>query len=264
MKMLRDLRLSTKMLIIFELINDPKTTLKPLAAKLEMTVQGVSEYFKRMEEEGLIERHPGEYKPTKKGVQFLHDNIIALKEFADSAIKRLQIIRICAAVARTPVREGERVGLFMENGVLVAYANRTSASTGTALLTVHAGDDVPVKDLDGIVTLSMGRLVIVELPPIEHRGTHSVSVAWAKNVISKLKYDKVAALDTVGAVFARKLGLTVDFEFAASQAGIEAAQKGLSVLFIGSADEVHRLVSRIEEINAGATEAIVYELVLLK
>lgn len=264
MKVLRDLRLSTKMLIMLELINDPKTTLKPIAEKLEMTVQGISEYLRRMQEERLIQRLPSEYKLTKKGVQFLHENILELRDFVVAAIKRVEIIQTCVSVARTRIKAGDKVGLFMENGILTAYANKASSSTGTALVNAEAGEDIPIKDLKGIVELFPGMLMIIELPSIENKGTHTVPVGKAGKVISKLKYDRLGALDAVGMVLAHKLGLKCDIEFAVVSAGIEAVQKGLNVVLLGSSDEAHRLVSTIEEINARTADKIRYELVRVK
>lgn len=252
------------MLIMFELLNDPKTTLKPLAEKLGMTIQGVSEYLKLMQKEGLIYRQPDKYKPTKIGVQFLHDNIAELRDFVVDAIKRIEFIQMCVAVARTKINEGDKVGLFMEKGILTAYVNRQSCSTGIALMNSEPGDDVQIKDLEGIVELSQGRLVVIELPSIADGGTRAMIAQRVRKVLSQLRYDKLGVLDTVGLVLSNKLKLKHDFEFAAASSGIDAVQKGLDVVLIGSSDETSRFITLIEELNAKSTEKIRYKLIRMK
>ena len=261
MKVLRDIRVSTKMLIIFELINDSKTTLKPLADKFDMTVQGVSEYLKRMQQEGLIQCLPNEYRPTKKGVQFLHDNITELRNFVIDAIKRIELIQVCSAIAKTNIKVNDKVGLFMENGVLTAYANKTSTSMGISAGNAKIGDDIAIKDLEGIVELSQGKLIIIELPSIKDGGTCNISFKKMKNILSKNKYDKLGVLDAVGLVLSKKLGLKCDFEYAANSAGIEAVQKGLDIVLIGSNEETRKLIMYIEELNTKSVERVVYKLI---
>jgi len=74
MKILRDLRLITELLILLDVINNPHVKLKNIAEKLDITVQGASEYLRRMRKEGFIQNIGGEYKATKKGIEFLHTN----------------------------------------------------------------------------------------------------------------------------------------------------------------------------------------------
>ena len=83
MQVLRDLRAFTKLLILLEIKKQPRLKLRDLAMKLDVTVQGVSEYFKLMTNERLIERIAGEQRVTQNGVEFLHKNMTGLKKFID-------------------------------------------------------------------------------------------------------------------------------------------------------------------------------------
>jgi len=101
-----DLRLNTKLLILLEITIVSHSKLKPIADRLGITVQGISEYIKIMQSEGLVHITGGGYKATKKGVQFLHENIRDLKEFVERTMKRLEVIDLCAAIAKTRIKEG--------------------------------------------------------------------------------------------------------------------------------------------------------------
>jgi putative transcriptional regulator len=263
MKLLRDLRLSTKLLILIEVTTGSYSKLRQIADKLDITIQGVSEYMRIMHEEGLIQRINGEYRATKKGVQFLHENIRELKEFVDRTLDQLDIVEMCAAVAKTPIKKGEKVGLFMENGILAAYTDRVSRSTGIAVSDAQAGDDVPVRDLEGMVDLCMGRLAIVELPSIRDGGTHGVQEEEIKTIYSNFNPDKIGALDIVGRVLLNKLGIACDFEFAPISAVIEAVQRGLNVMVMGSSDTVCKMIALIDEMNTASMDKIEYELISL-
>jgi putative transcriptional regulator len=264
MKLLRDLRLSTELLLLLELLRDPRGRLKTLSEKLGMTAQGVSEYLRRMQGEGLIQQIAGGYRLSNKGVQFLHENIVELRDFVVDAINRVDIIRTCAAVARTKIKRGDRVGLFMERGILTAYARRRSASTGISTTRAELGEIVRVKDLDGIVELSQGQLVIIELPAEKDTDSgegpsYTRTAIKLKNALLKLRRDRLGALDTTGLVLSRNIGLKCDFEFAAGAAGIEAAQKGLDAVLIGEPDEAARLASQIDELNSRSSGKLKYE-----
>ncbi|MEM0493363.1 MAG: winged helix DNA-binding protein, partial [Candidatus Thermoplasmatota archaeon] len=64
MRLLRDKSLSTQVLILYETYNGNYSKLEPLARKLGVTQQAISEYFKKMKNKGLIQKIDKIYKPT--------------------------------------------------------------------------------------------------------------------------------------------------------------------------------------------------------
>ena len=260
MKILRDLRLTTELLVLLEVIHNPHLRLKNIAEKLDITVQGASEYLRRMKKEGYIQDIGREYRATKKGIEFLHANFSELKKFVDLKITELNIIDVCAATAKTPIKKGDEVGLFMENGMLTAYSGRQSASKGTALSDANTDEDVAIKDLDGVVSLSPGKMTIVKLPSIRDGGSSSVSIKGIKRLYNELSADKIGVMDAVSMAVARKAGFTPDFEFAALYAAVEAVEKGLDVVLFTSSDQVDNVVSTVETINNTIEDKIVYEI----
>jgi predicted transcriptional regulator len=261
MKILRDLRLSTELLILLEVVKDPHIKLKTIAEKLDITVQGASDYLRRMKNEGFIQSIGREYRATKKGIDFLHTNFSELKTFVDTKMTELNIIDVCAAIAKTPIEEGGEVGLFMENGVLTAYSGRKSNSKGTAISSAEVEEDVAIKDLDGIVTLSPGMIHIIELPSIQKGGSSSVSVDGIRKLHDRLRPQKVGVMDAVSIAVVRKAGIESHFEFAPLSSAVDAVEKGLNVMLFASSDNLHNIISTIEDINSNIEDKIVYEIV---
>lgn len=255
MNVLRDLRLSTKLLILLEVAKSPRLRLKSLAEELGMTVQGVSEYIQRMSEEGLVE-NAGGYVTTKKGVQFLHEHFTDLKSFVESASRDLSIVNICTALARTDVLKGDRVGLFMENGLLTAYASRKSDSTGIAASDGRRGEDIAVKDLEGIVRLRPGRLWILKVPSAASGGTRKMSLEKLERRLQSIEHEVIAIFGIEADVLSKKLGYEATVRFAPIPAAIEACQKGLSVLLLVSMDYYKDAKARLDKENSFLGEKI--------
>src|SRR5207247_3211369 len=74
--------------------------------------------------------------------------------------REMAFLETTAAMAGGAIHRGDGRGLFMETGVLVAHAGRTSPSTGVAVHDASRGDIVGVRDLEGIVALRPGRIVV--------------------------------------------------------------------------------------------------------
>jgi len=260
MNILRDKRLTTKILILLELSTNPHHKLKTLAEKFDMTVQAISDYFKIMKKEGLVTKVRGRYKPTQKGILFLHSNFSEIRDFLDDQMHKLNIIDICTAMAGARLRPGDRVGLFMEKGELKAYKNRSSTSMGLVVSDADKGDDVAVKELDGIVALDMGDLRIIKVPTVQEGGTKVVPVKEIKGTIRSYGPDRIAAMGTVARVLLKKMDLGNDIEFSVVNGTLEACQKGLKVLVMGEEREINELINRLNEYNATTEDKIGYNL----
>src|SRR6266704_2154583 len=85
MQLLRDLREATTMLVLYAVTTERHTHLRSLADELGMTVQGASDYVRRMIGHGLLQRVDGEYRATKKGVEVLLGRFLELRSFVDRA-----------------------------------------------------------------------------------------------------------------------------------------------------------------------------------
>jgi putative transcriptional regulator len=260
MNILRDKRLTTKLLMLLEITTNPHHKFKTLAERFELTVQAVSDYFKIMRKEGLVMKVRGVYRPTQKGILFLHSNFSSLRDFIDGQMHKLNIIDLCVAVAATPLKPGDRVGLFMEAGVLKAYKNRSSASIGIVVSEAMPGEEVGVKGLEGIVEMGLGDLHILRVPSVQEGGSKSLDPKVLKKAIDAFKPDRVAANGTISKVLLTKAAIPLDIEFSVVQGCLEASQKGLRVFFIAEDRGVYELIERINEFNASSEEKIRYTL----
>jgi putative transcriptional regulator len=260
MNILRDKRLTTKLLMLLELSTNPHTKFKTLAEHFDMTVQAISDYFKIMRKEGLVMKVRGVYRPTQKGILFLHSNFSSLRDFIDGQMHKLNIIDLCVAVAATPLTPGDRVGLFMEDGELKAYKNKSSTSLGIVVSEALPGEEVGVKGLEGIVEMGLGDLHILRVPSVQEGGSRSLDPKVLKKAIEAFKPDRVAADGTVSKVLLSKAAVPLDIEFSVVQGCLEASQKGLRVFLIAEERGVFELIERINEFNASSEEKIRYTL----
>jgi len=261
MRVLRDVRESTKLLILKELTARSHSRLRTVAERLEITVQGISEYMRLMTKEGLIRNVNGEWRATRKGVEFLQENFLALKEFVESSVKEMSIVDIAAATAGADIKEGEKVGLFMEKGELLAFPGKNSSSHGVAVHAASKGDDLGVRELEGIVRLHPGKVTILRIPSARDGGTKRLDIGKARRIARRHAGQVVAAVDLVGRVMARKIALSPGISFSVLPATLEAAQRGLDVLVLCSEDRVAEFIGGIEETNSRLEEKITYETV---
>jgi putative transcriptional regulator len=261
MRLLRDVREATKLLLLKEISTGRHTKLKTLAEALDITIPGVSDYVRMMSEEGLIHKVGGEYKATKNGVALMHAGFRELREFVDESLREMEIVDTTSAIAGEEIQEGQSVGLFMEEGLLTAYPDRESASTGTSLRDARAGEEVIVADLDGMVSLTPGRVLIIQLPAAAEGGSAAMSEEALRRAVEDAPSDTVAAADLAGLSACRRLAITPDFVFAAIPATIEAAERGLDVTVLASPDTTSEIVRAIEAANAELEDRLQYRVV---
>jgi len=262
MELLRNLRASTRVLFLYEVTTSRHSRLRTIAERLGMTVQGCSDYAHGLERDGLLSMVDGEYRATKKGIEFLHDRLVDLRTFVDRARREMAFIETTAAMAGNTIRGGNQVGLFMEDGVLVAFAGRSSPSSGAAVHDATKGELVAVRSLEGIVALRPGRIIIGRVSR-HGAGRRAVPGAAAKRVLREADDFIVAALDVGGLAAAKELGLKPRIEFGVVPAAIEAAERGVNVLLLAPEERAIEAVQAIEAANAKIEDKIPYESVAL-
>ncbi|MCA1814094.1 MAG: hypothetical protein LC624_09115 [Halobacteriales archaeon] len=253
MRLLRDKASLTRLLLLLEVQRGTHTKLRGLADKLGMTVQGVSNYVQEAQRAGLVRAGRGRYELTPKGLQALQEGVGELKGFSDAAYQRIHVIERCAAVAGARVREGQRVGLFMHEGMLVAKPGARSPSQGTAAQDARAGELLDVRGLEGLVELRPGRVHVLEVPEAPGSATTRSARSLAR---WKGKVQRVGALGTEAQVLAARAGLGPDFGFAAAHASHHAAQLGLDVLLLVSPGQLRFALDELEALNEDALSPV--------
>jgi putative transcriptional regulator len=260
-RLLRDKAGLTKVLALLELQRSTHTRLRSLADALGMTVQGASNYVAALEEEGLMRVAQGRYEVTPKGLQRLQEHLAELKGFVDLSYQRVNVVQECAAMAGAKVQRGQEVGLFLEEGVLVARPRTPSPSKGIAAHDAARGDLVRVRDLAGLVALRPGKLAVVEVPLPGERGTAKAAQALHR---AAKGFAKVGAVGTEAQVLARAAGLGPDFLFAPTAAAHHAAQLGLDVLLAVAPEQARFVAAELDRLNDDALEPIAYDVRTLR
>ena len=264
MKLLRDKSFSTQILILYELYTKPHSKLTPIAEKIGVTQQAVSEYMKKLIKHKLVQKIDGEYKPTIKGTYLLQNELSNLKSFVDERIDKLSLITNCVALAKIPIKSGEKVALFMDDGWLVAYANKRSSSVGIANNMAEVGEYITLGNLEGIMDHKVGKLYYFELPSPFTLKHNKIDTESIQKRIRTMNIDRIGILDVVSKSVCKKIGIKPDFEFGVIYAAIDAAQRGLNTAIFGYDEKIKEALNIFEETNEKSSEKINYELFSIK
>lgn len=262
MNVLRDLRETTRILFLQEVTANHHTRLRTIAERLGMTVQGASDYAHQLEEDDLLVVAGGEYRPTKKGIDFLQSGLRELRAFVEQASRSTAFVETTLALAGAPIHRGDRVGLFMEDGYLMAAPGRTSGSVGIATEDAVKGEDVAVRELEGIVALAPGRITLARVPA-SRAASKRIAPETKGKVLRRARDALVATMDVEGLMAARRLHLRPRIEFAPLAGTVSAAERGMDVLLLVPEGRAAEAVQVIEAANARREDKIPYESVAL-
>lgn len=155
------------------------------------------------------------------------------------------------AIAKEDLKKDEIVGLYMDSGVLYAHKKEEDA-TGVVLGDAAKGCDVALSNLTGLIDMTIGEAVVINLPTIKEGGSDKVNLELIKSVYEQgtttgKKIDRVAIAGTVSRAVANMLDLPVTIEYAAPQATANAARKGLNVLALCVGDMTKAFTRELEE-----------------
>ena len=141
---------------------------KDLADRLGITVQAVSENIKSLIDEGYITSKDGRspYKITQEGIKKVKKDAVTLRKYSDSVLEIMNHYQsVWPAIAKEDIEKGDTVGLFMKDGILYASHSNQSASA-TAISDAKAGEDVALGELNGMIELNVGNVLIITIPTI--------------------------------------------------------------------------------------------------
>ncbi|MGI0129464.1 MAG: hypothetical protein ACREEC_04835 [Thermoplasmata archaeon] len=144
----------TELLFLYECTTLEPTQLRPIAERLGLTVQAASHSYRSLARRGLVEFRDGRYRPTVRGVAWLHGSLGRLGDEVRSRLERLHVIRSCRAIALAAVGTGDAVSLELVDGLLSARPGTAGPSRGRVARGGPKGALVDVAELEGIVRLS--------------------------------------------------------------------------------------------------------------
>ncbi|MGI0053165.1 MAG: hypothetical protein ACREC5_00445 [Thermoplasmata archaeon] len=236
----------TELLFLYECITARPTRLRPIADRLGLTVQAASHCFRQLRARGLVELVGGQYRPTLRGVEWLHRMLGGLREEIDGRLAALHIVRSTRAVAAGPIPPGSEVSLSMEEGMLTARPGPGGPSRGRARTAAAAGGLVEIDELQGIVPIAAGPIHILTIEPGEAEAPRTVAALrervrrrpgglWAAQGLEAYHCLRRA----MGGPVAR---------FAVAAAGREASQLGVPTTVVSTTRDLPRL---LEELRGG-------------
>ncbi|MEF8873207.1 MAG: winged helix-turn-helix domain-containing protein [Candidatus Thermoplasmatota archaeon] len=252
MKVLRDKKRLTRFLILYRSAVESPRRLADIASELDMSEQAASNYISDMEEEGLMDRSSGTYHPTSKGMELVRDILEDFGSFLDEASDQIDLISTTTAIASESIREDDEVGLSMKDGLLRASLQEFS-SQGTALHDAEKGQPLKVGGLKGITEMEVGKLYLLE-SDLDSGGEIATVIEELNDKVKDLDFDKVAVMEETQYGLCSMMDLEPDIVFAPVRASINAAEKGLDVLFMLSKDDLDRTIEKLSRRNKGLDE----------
>ena len=243
---LRSKKESTKFQILVEIAaHQPDVRQKEIADKIGVTPQAVSEYMKELVSEGLLFSDGRvRYRVTKTGVEWVLERAQELKKYARFVMEEIvNHVSIATAIAMEKVVKGQKVKLWMENGLLYAGTGDGDV-TGSAISDANKDEDVGVTDLKGMIGLSPVNITICKVPRVERGGSGSVDYEMLKKHSKDKPY--IAALGVEALISLRKINIEPNILFGAKESVVEAAFHGLSSLVVSVDEEVPSLLNRLE------------------
>ena len=210
---------------------EPNLKQKDLAERLGITIQAVSENIKTLTELGYITSKDGRapYKITQKGINKVKKDAITLRKYSDSVLETMTYYKSTwPAIAKEDLKEGDEVGLYMEDGRLYASINAQTNAYADVILDTKKGFDVALTNLKGTIEIKESKILIITLPPIKQGGS---------------------SIGTTSHVIANNLGIPIDIEFGVSEAAQSAIRKGLNVLILSIGDMSKNISKDLEDAN---------------
>lgn len=242
-----------KMATVFQILvevaaNQPNIPQKLIASKIGVTPQAVSEHIRELKSKGYLEsRGRSRYRVSQEGVNFILKMAGELEEYSALVAKAVTKISIATALADEDIAPGQKVHLFMQDGLLYASGKGESSARGTAISRAKRGEDVGITNLDGIVALEPGEITIAVVPGIEKGGSAGVNRHFLKKLCRGKKMAAAIGLEALAAL--RRIGVEPAYRYASRQAVVEAAHAGLSPLVVCAESELNSLVKNLVEEN---------------
>ena len=243
--MIPDQGTMTQIMILLNIFDGER---KPsaIARNIGITIQGVQYHMKIMLGKGFIDEAEN---ITKEGFNFLETGLSNLRDFVSQSMSRLDDVVTWEAIALAPISEGQEVSLEMKNGYL--YANPAlggEGARGKSHNSAGAGDIVAVSSIQGIIGFSMGSVLVMVLPDVEHLNS-KVDLAAMAQKGSGQGNTLIGVVGEEAYVMCRKANISPDLQYASIHSAFEAAVRGVDSQIFVSNRRFHYLLSDIKDLQ---------------
>jgi putative transcriptional regulator len=252
-QVLRNKNLATRFQILVEIAaNQPGIQQKDIAQRIGVTSQAVSDYIAKLENDGWITSEGrGRYRITKEGVNWMLKSLRELQNYSISAERVLTNITTWAAIAAMDLKKSETVSLVMQNGLLYASNHPGNGASGITADKAKEGEDIGIMDIEGIVSMDIGQITVLEVPTIQNGGSGNVDLKKLKKGL--VKDGLVGAIGIESIVSLRRIGIEPNYVYGIAQAAIEATRSGLQFCIVCTGSELLGLLQKLNEGNVKYT-----------
>ncbi len=258
MDILRKKKVSTRMLILLEIVVNRKGSMRQIADGVGITPQAVWDYLRKMEAEGTVVMKGRMPAATVNGVDLLHRNLLSLKGFVDESVSRLAIVASTDAIAGGVILKGDVVTLAMKGGLLFADVGDDGPSVGTAQNDCRKWDMVMVSNLRGVMEMEKGALLLIEiLPARSGGGAMRVEKDDLIGQYLSLTPDKsemgprFAASDLEAVALAKRSGIEGYLELPNWEMVLDHLDRGVDMIVLGTPHTIASYLSHLEKDEGG-------------
>jgi len=246
-EILRNKNLATRFQILVEIAaKQPNILQRDIAERLNITPQAVSDYIKQLLKDCLlISDRRSRYRVSTEGVDWMLRQLKELQAYLKSVEKAVSDTKVTGTVAGCNLSQGQTVGLVMREGLLFAIDDLSVGAKGIAVSDAVEGEDVGVTNIQGIISLEIGEVTIVEVPNMQKGGSKNVALDRLQSASRGGK--PIAAVGIEALTALKRVGIQPDYIYGAREAVIEAANSGLSPVIVCVDEEIPMLIKRLEE-----------------
>lgn len=232
----------TRLAVLALFLRSSNASRSTVGTELGITPQAVSAQVADLRRRGwLTDEEPLQVTPA--GVQALADGAGRLRRAVEELLQPLAQIRAVSAQARCALKEGQAVGLWMEDGDLMADEDVRAGSHGVARCDAQPGQEVVVEALSGVVGLIPGTVTVVRLPGPAQGGIAAVD--RGRLAAMAPKGGRIGVVGTGARILAEDLG-RLDFAFAATAAAMNAALRGVDTWLLVTADRLSEVLEELQ------------------
>ena len=249
-QILQSKNLATKFQILLEIAaSQPNILQKNIARKLNITPQAVSGYVRELISDGwLASEGRSRYKVTTEGVDWILKMSRQLQSYCSFVNKVVSDIAVSTAIAGDDLSPGQPVSLYMREGLLFASARlRRRGAKGIAASGAKKGGDVGVSQIEGVIELKAGEIVVCRVPGVQEGGSGQTDLGRLTKEVGKGRL--VGAIGNEALVALRGIGVAPGYRYGVGEAAVEAASCGQPFVVVCTDDAALEVVRRLEEEN---------------
>lgn len=247
-QILQSKNLATKFQILLEIAaSQPNIQQKNIAAKLGITPQAVSEYVRGLISDGwLTSQGRSRYRVTTQGVDWILKMSRELQSYCSFVTKVVSDISVSTAIADDDLSPGQLVSLYMKRGLLFATARLSrGGAKGIAASRTKKGGDVGVSQIEGVIELKAGEVVVCKVPGVQEGGSQKTNLGRLKKEVGRGRL--VGAVGNEALVALESIGVTPGYRYGVGEAAVEAASCGEPFVVVCTDDAASEVVRRLEE-----------------